>query len=138
MAVSSRLRARPICFTAARVGHGRLGAAAVVTNRPRVGARAARPHPDAAGLVDRGDAAAARADFRDVYGRHLHRVAGALDHALPQHGTAANLGFAAHAERKIFDDGRLGGRAAHVEHDHVAHAGVGGQALSAQHPGSRP
>ena len=68
------------------VGHRRLGAAAVVADRPRLGAGAARADLHAAGGVDRRDAAAARADFGDIDGRHLHDEAGAFDQARAERG----------------------------------------------------
>ena len=48
------------------VGHGRLGAAATVARRARVGTGAPRSHARQAAGVDPGDAAAARADLHEV------------------------------------------------------------------------
>ena len=92
------------------VGDGGLGAAAAVADGPRIGARRLRPDLQHAGRVDRGDRAAAGADALHVHHRHVDRQA-VVDGELGRHLRHAAV-----------DQRHVGGGAAHVVGDGVAHA----------------
>ncbi len=100
-----------------RVGDRRRRAALAVARGPRVGARAARPDVQAAGVVDPGDRAAARADLDDVGDGHVGRIARALRRPL-------ELVLRRDLRLAVLDQRALGGRAADVEVDDVALADV--------------
>ena len=95
------------------VGHGRHRAAAPVTDRPGLGARALRPDAQRAGLrVDPGEAAAAGADGLDV--DHPQEEVVLLDDDAIADGRTAAV-----------DDADVEGRAAHVGGDDVRVALLG-------------
>ena len=85
-------------------------AAAAVAGRAGIGAGAARPDLQRAGVVEPGDAAAAGADHLDVDHRHPHRIAG--DDALGGEGRPAGL-----------DQRHIGAGAADIEGDEIGKAG---------------
>ena len=64
------------------IGNRGLGAALAVAGRPRLGARALRPHGDAAEPVDDGDGAAARADLHHLDHGDAERQPAALEEAM--------------------------------------------------------
>ena len=137
---SSRLTEQPPAEEVLRVDHARhqLGvgdrrraAALAVARRPRVGARAARPHVQAARVVEPRDRAAARADLDDVDDRDVGRVARALRRPL-ELVLGGDLGLAA------LDQRALGGRAADVEVDDVALADLLADPRRAHDPRRRP
>ena len=92
------------------VGHGGLGPAQAVGGRAGDGARAARPHLQAAVQVEPRQRAPAGADRVHVDLRHLH-------------GKRADHAVRGGQRREIAHQADVGGRAAHVVGDQVAHAG---------------
>ena len=108
LAAQEELRAQPAEHDH-RVGGGRLGAAAVVGDRARVGARRARPDAEDAARVDVGDRAAAGADRVDVD----HR-----DHRLVR--ADLRVEQVLHAQLAVLREADVGRGAADVERDHVA------------------
>ncbi len=92
------------------IGDRRFRAALTVGDGARMAAGAARPDFQRADLIDPGDAAAARADLDDVDDRQHHRMP-ARDAA--DEVALRDIGFA------VLHEADFGGRAAHVERDHV-------------------
>ena len=92
------------------VGDGRLGAAAAIADRPRIGARALRSHFERADVVAPRNRAAAGADLDHVDHRQHHRMAA---------GIAADVIARRQRRLALADQARLGRRAAHVERDHI-------------------
>ena len=88
------------------VGHGRLGAAALVTGRPRVGPGALGPDTQHAALVDPDQTATAGADGVDIENRRADRQFIDLEFV-------ADLGVA------VFDQADVGARSAYIEGDQV-------------------
>ena len=109
------------------VGRGRLGAAASVRRRARVGARRARPDAEDAALVDVGDRAAAGADRVDVD----HR-----DHRLV--GTDLRVQQVLHAELAALRKPDVGRGPADVERDHVLVARLPSRPDAADDTGDGP
>ena len=108
------------------VGHGRLGTALAVADRPRRGARALRPHAQDAALVHPRDAAAAGADGLDVHHRHAerHAVGDVLLRRRRRHAAA--------------HDGDVEAGAAHVAADEVGEAGGSAEVRGGDDAGGRP
>ncbi len=103
-----------------RVGHGRLGAAASVTDRSGSGAGAAGADAQQAARVDPCDRAAAGADFDEVDDGCSHRVAG---EGLPADAGAcvsAHLVVLGDRRPPLADEADLRRRAAHVEGENLA------------------
>ncbi len=122
------------------VGDGRPIVAAAVAGRPGIGAGGFRPDQQQAAWVHGGQRAAARSDLGDVDRRHLEEIAAALDEAAGRAHALAELVFGGQRRHAVVDDRRLGGRAAHVEHDDVAvadHLAEPGGARDARRPGPR-
>ena len=94
-----------------RVGDRRLGAAAPVADRPRMGARAARPDAQHAVLAEVGDRAAARADGVHVHHRHVHRH------------RVFDFKFGGHLRHAVEDQSDVGRGPAHVVGDRVRKTG---------------
>ena len=107
------------------VGHRRLGAAAAIADRPRVGARALRSHLERAVFVDPGERPAAGPDRLDVEHRRLDRIA--LDRRV-----AGELG------RQVADQRHVGRRAADIEGEHVPVVGEPCHMGRAEHAPGRP
>ena len=103
-----------------RVGDGGPVAGAVA-RRPGIGARGERPDAQRARRVDPRDRAAARADFGEVDERKAHRIAAALDGAAAVRRARR---FERRADLRHAAEHRagFGGRAAHVERQHVRDA----------------
>ena len=102
-----------------RVRDRRLGAAAAVADRPRVGARALRPDAQEAARVDPGDRAAAGADLDEVDDGRPYRVAREGHAADPGARMAADVVVLRHRRAAVLDQADLRGRAAHVEGEDV-------------------
>ena len=94
-------------------------AAAAVAGGAGIGAGAARADLQAAGRVEPGDAAPAGADLGDVDRRDPQELARAPDEPAAGGDRAADLVLAPARDGAVLDQGRLGGRAAHVERDRV-------------------
>ena len=110
------------------VGHRRLLAAAAIGHRAGDGTRALRADPQRVAGLDAGDGAAAGADLVDVHHRNLDR----------QRALVAADQRRAGRERPAFaDHAGLGGGAAHVEGDGVAHAELRADRLRTDHAGRR-
>ena len=75
------------------IGHGRLGAAGVVADRAWRGTGTLRADLERTCRIDRDEAAAAGADFRDVDDRQLQGVATALHQPARQRNATADLVF---------------------------------------------
>jgi hypothetical protein len=92
------------------VGDGRLGAAAAIADRTRIGARTLRPDLERANVVEPGDRAAARAHFNNIDHRQHHRMAAGV-----------TTDVIARSERRLSlaDEARFRRGAAHVERDDV-------------------
>ena len=120
-----------------RIGirHRRPGSAALVAGRPGFGRGTLRADGDPAEGIDRGDRAAAGADFDHLGHRNAHRQAAPLDEARG----ARDLEMARGLGRPVVDQTDLCRRAAHVERHHpVEAAGPGdrrGQNRAAAGPG---
>ena len=108
-----------------------------VAGRPRLRARALRPDPERPAGVEPGDAAAARAHFREVDHRHPDGVAGAVEPA-PDIALAADLVFGCGLDAPVLDQARFRRRAAHVEGDEVRAAELAAHALRGDDPGGGP
>ena len=93
------------------IGHRRPGAAAVVTDRPGVGAGALRPDLDEAHGVDPGDAAPAGPNLDHVDRRHRHRKA-ARARESPR---TRHLELVCDRHRTVADEAGLRRRSPHVE-----------------------
>ena len=108
------------------ISHRRCVAASAIAGGAGLGARALRPHLEGAARVGSRDAAAARADGRDVDHRHQDRV-------------AANPGVARGGlvVVAVDHDADVGAGAAHVESDEAPAPRVLRRPGSAQHPGGR-
>ena len=91
------------------------GAALAVAGRPRLGARALRPHGDAAQAVDDGDGAAAGADLHHLDHGHAQRQPAALEEAMG----ARDLEGPRRPRLGVVDQADLGGRATHVEGEYA-------------------
>ena len=109
-----------------RVGGGRLGAAAAVGDRARVGARRARADAEDAARIDVGDGAAAGADRVDVD----HR-----DHRLVRPDLRVEQVL--HAQLAFLREADVGRGPAHVERDHVLLARLPAGPDAAHHAGDR-
>ena len=103
----------------ARIGHGRHGAAAAVAGWSRLGLGAFGSDLQGAGLVEPGDAAAARPD-------RVH-----IDH-LDAQRKAADAALAGRHRRAVADHADIGAGAAHIERDQVAEPGPLAFDLAAQ------
>ena len=101
------------------VGDRRLLVALAVAGRTRHRARAARAHAQRTAGIERRDAAAAGADFRDVDHRNAQQVTVAAHQPAADRHRRADLVFGAAQDLAALDDRRLGRGAAHVERDHV-------------------
>ena len=100
------------------VGDGRLRATLVVADRARVGPGARRSYLECASAVHPRDAASTGADLGQVDGGHPQDVAGTLQEAMSHGHPAADFVLGSPEQLTVFDDGRLGRRAAHVKgHD---------------------
>ena len=98
--------------------------AAAIAHRPRLGARAARPHGEPSRARHRRDAASARADRVDVHDGQLHREG-------PDHAVLGDLGPA------VPDETDVRARPAHVDRDDVGEARGAPHAHRAHHPRGR-
>ncbi len=105
------------------IGHGRLFAALAVAGRAGNRAGAARTDAHEAEPVGRRDAAPAGADLDELDHRQAQREAAALLEALQ----ARRLELVAPMRPPVVDQADLGGRAAHVEGDHVPPFGLPAQ-----------
>ena len=108
-----------------RVGHGRLGAAPAVAERPRVGARRAGTDLERALGRHPRDRAAPGADGDDVDHRDLA-------------GVAADRALGGERRLAVHDDRHVGGGPAAVTGQHPVEAGVGGDQRGAEGTGCRP
>ena len=95
------------------VGDGRFRAAAAITDRPGIGARALRPDLERTDVVSPGDAAAAGADLDHVDHRQHDRMAA---------GVAADVIAGRQRRLAVAHQACLRGRAAHVERNHIGKA----------------
>jgi hypothetical protein len=92
------------------VGDSRMPAAAPITDRPRIRARAVRPELQCTDFVDPSDAAAARTDLDDVDDGEHHGMTARI---------AADVVALRDRHLAVFDEARRGRSAAQVERDHV-------------------
>ena len=120
------------------VGHGRLDAAAPVTDRARVGARALRPDAEQPARVDPRDRAAPGADLDEVDDRRPHRVARERHAADPRARVAADVVVLRHRRPAVLDQADLRRRAAHVEGEDVGPAERLAEVRRGDHAGGRP
>ena len=118
------------------VRHRRLGAAAAVADRPRLGAGALRADAQAAGAIHPGDRAAAGRHLGQVDHRHADRMAGAVHPAIAA-GAAADLVLGRRLVLPVADQAGLGGGAAHVERQQVAIARLPRHQRRGHHAGRR-
>ena len=109
------------------VGDGRIGAAAAVGGRSRIGAGALRADADHTTVLGGGDRAAAGPDRLDVEHRDHHRVA--VDRGVQQ-VLHPRLPAGGHAD--------VGGGASDVERDHALKAAAASGVDAPQLPGRRP
>ena len=108
------------------VGRGRLGAAAVVGDRARIGAGRARADAEDPAGIDVGDRAAAGADRVHVD----HR-----DHRLVRPDLRVQQVL--HAQLAVLREADVGGGPAHVERDHVGLVGLPARPDAADDSGDR-
>ena len=111
----------------------RLLAAAAVAGRARLGPGALRADRQQAQLVDSGQAPTAGPDLDQLNRRRSDRQPGAFLEALLAAGFEREGG----RREAVIDQARLGRRAAHVEGQHVALAGLSAEDRRHQRPGRR-
>ncbi len=85
------------------VGDGGANAAAAITGRTGIGARALRSHAQGAAFVDPGQTAAARADFSKIDSGRTHQIAAAAQQALPDVDARAHFHFIGQARLAAFN-----------------------------------
>ena len=120
------------------IGDGGLLAALAVADRPRIGARALRPHPQDAARVDPGDAAAAAgADLDEIDHWGTDGVAARPRLADPGVGLGADLVLLGDPGLAVEDEADLRRGAAHVEREHVGVAELAGDVVGDDDPRGR-
>ena len=99
------------------VGERRFDSSPLIAGRPRHGSGAARPHPQTAGLVQKGDATTSCPHFGDVDAGCPDQLAPAADEPVARGQRGTHLVLGAVGDAALFDHGRLGRGAAHIEGD---------------------
>jgi hypothetical protein len=101
---------------------GRRGSAVSVGNRARHGSGAVRADMQSSGAVDCEDAAATGADLGDVDRRGSQQIPSTLIEPAAARDRATDLELARPPDLILLDNGRLSGRAAHIEADDIRYA----------------
>ena len=115
------------------VGNGRSGSSLPVAGRARLGTSRLGSDLQQAKLVNTGEAPATGTDLDEVHGRHRYWEAGAL--LEPIH--ACHLEGVHEARLELFNQSRLGCRAAHVEGQETLLAEASGVPPCGEGPGCR-
>ena len=114
------------------VGHRRAVVAEAIAGRAWHGARRLRTDREQP-PVDASQRTAAGTNLGDVDCRHLQQVATRLDEPARGRNAVAELVFRGHTGSAGLDNDRLGGGAAHVEHDEIGPATGATQPCRADH-----
>ena len=119
------------------VGDGGFVPSQAITGGPWDGARAVGADLQRTPLVQPDDASASRADLGDVNRRQFKSVTPSGDEPAGERNPSADLVFIRPDEFAVLDQGRLGGRSAHIEGNYVRVARSRPHVPGTDHPGGR-